>query len=196
MEIDFTGNDMKKICVFCGSSAGNDAIYSETAMELGKILAKNSMELIYGGGNVGLMGILSQSVMQHGGRVTGIIPQMLNDSVPHEEISELRVVENMHDRKFLMHELSDGFICLPGGIGSLEEMFEAFTWLQLGYHSKPVCLLNVKNYYQGILSQLEHMVTEGFLKKDHCESLIVADKLDGIIDMLKKYTSSYTAKWN
>jgi len=193
--IILTGEIMKKICVFCGSSKGVNPIYAQSAEKLGQILAENSIELVYGGGNVGLMGILSQAVMQNGGRVTGIIPEKLNNSVPHDVITELRVVDHMHDRKSLMHELSEGFICLPGGIGSLEEMFEAFTWLQLGYHEKPVCLLNINGYYSGILQQLDHMVEEGFLKDKHREGLIVTESLDGIIDKIKNYVNHYTGKW-
>lgn len=183
---------MKRICVFCGSSSGNRKIYTDYAEELGKILAGNSIELVYGGGAVGLMGTLSRSVMNNGGKVTGIIPEKLNDSVPHDSITELKVVSHMHDRKYLMHELSDGFICLPGGIGSMEEMFEAFTWFQLGYHTKPVCVLNVDGYYTHIIDQLKLMVHEGFLLDIHLKSLIVTDRLDNILDEMNKHIEEFT----
>ncbi len=178
---------MKNICVFCGSSSGNNPVYSKTAAELGRLLAEHSYNLVYGGGNVGLMGILSSSVMDNGGEVTGIIPVLLHSMVPHRKISELIVVKDMHERKSLMYRLSDAFVCMPGGIGSLDELLESFTWLQLGYHSKPVCVLNINGFYAGLLSQLDFMVTEGFLRREVLGSLIVAQSIDEIPGLLSSF---------
>jgi uncharacterized protein (TIGR00730 family) len=187
---------MKKVCVFCGSSKGSDPIYSHNALMLGEYLAANSVALIYGGGDIGLMGILSSAVMSKGGHVTGIIPEMLHASVPHKNISELIVVKSMHERKALMYSMSDAFICLPGGIGSLEELLEVFTWLQLGYHSKPVSLLNVNGFYNDLIRQFEIMVTKGFLKQSHLSNLIVKENIDGLLDEMFSSEIHYTAKWN
>ena len=187
---------MEKICVFCGSSSGSNPIYSQMAEELGKILAGNSLELVYGGGDVGLMGIISRTVLNSGGHVTGIIPELLHGKVPHKELSELRIVKDMHERKALMYNLSDGFICLPGGIGSLEEVLEAFTWLQLGYHRKPVCIINSGGYYNHLIKQLEYMVSEGFLKQFHFDTLIIKDNFTGIIEDMKSIDLRYKEKWS
>lgn len=178
---------MKNLCVFCGSSAGNNPVYSRTAIELGRYLAGNSINLVYGGGDVGLMGILSSCVMENGGHVTGIIPELLHAMVPHRKISELIVARDMHERKSLMYRMSDAFLCMPGGIGSLDELMESFTWLQLGYHCKPVCVLNINGYYNGLLAQLEFMVTEGFLRREHLSSLLVTEKIEGLLELLLSF---------
>jgi len=175
---------MKNICVFCGSSAGINPLYSEAAAQLGRYLAENGVNLVYGGGNVGLMGILSGSVMESGGSVTGIIPELLHSLVPHRHITELIVVNDMHQRKSLMYRMSDAFICMPGGIGSLDELLESFTWLQLGYHTKPVCVLNINGYYSRLLDQLEFMVTEGFLSSRNLELLTITGRIEGILELL------------
>lgn len=187
---------MKKVCVFCGSSKGNNSIYSDYARTLGRLLAENSIDLVYGGGNIGLMGIISRTVLEHGGHVTGIIPELLHSKVPHEELSELKIVKNMHERKSLMYSMSDGFICLPGGIGSLEEVLEAFTWLQLGYHKKPVCLINAGGYYDHLIRQLEIMVQEGFMKKTHFDSLIIKEDLNEIIQDMRSAPLETEDKWS
>jgi uncharacterized protein (TIGR00730 family) len=187
---------MKKICVFCGSSTGNNNLYSKYAESLGKLLAENSIDLVYGGGDIGLMGIISRTVLKHGGHVTGIIPELLHSKVPHVELSELIIVKNMHERKALMYSLSDGFICLPGGIGSLEEVLEAFTWLQLGYHTKPVCLINAEGYYTHLIKQFGMMVNEGFMKKTHFESLIIKDDLNGVIEDMQSLPVKTEDKWS
>jgi hypothetical protein len=175
---------MRKICVFCGSSTGKNPVYSDTAVRLGEYFVKNSLSLIYGGGDVGLMGILSSTVMLGGGHVTGIIPEKIHRHVPHKNITELIVVKTMHERKALMYSRSEAFICLPGGIGSLDELLEVFTWQQLGYHAKPVLLLNINGYYNFLIKQLKLMVTEGFLKESHLSSLIVKENIDNLIDEL------------
>lgn len=187
---------MKKICVFCGSSTGNDPIYSSIAETLGVYLAGNSVSLVYGGGDIGLMGILSSTMMERGGHVTGVIPEMINEHVPHKNISELIVVKTMHERKAMMYSLSDAFICLPGGIGSLEELLEVFTWLQLGYHSKPVLLLNINGFYSNLIKQFEFMVMEGFLKETHLSNLIIKERIDNLLDELFTADIFYEDKWN
>lgn len=186
---------MKKICVFCGSSTGKSPIYSNTALKLGNYFAENEISLIYGGGNIGLMGIISSTVMDRGGHVIGIIPEMIHENVTHKGISELIVVKTMHERKALMYSMSDAFICLPGGIGSLEELLEVFTWLQLGYHSKPVMILNIKGFYNNLIKQLEFMVEEGFLKEEHLSNLIVKDNIDNLIDDIFTEHIHYNSKW-
>lgn len=185
---------MKNLCVFCGSSAGSNPVYADTARKLGIYLAENSINLVYGGGDVGLMGILSSCMMEKGGRVTGIIPELLHAMVPHRKISELVVVKDMHERKSLMYRMSDAFLCMPGGIGSLDELMESFTWLQLGYHSKPVCILNVNGYYSGLLAQFEFMVTEGFLRREHLASLIVTEKIEGLAELLRSFRHRASSK--
>jgi len=187
---------MKKICVFCGSSKGSDPEYSQYALQLGEYLAANSIGLVYGGGNIGLMGILSSAVMNNGGNVTGIIPEKLYANVPHKNITELIVVKNMHERKALMYEMSDAFICLPGGIGSLEELLEVFTWMQLGYHSKPVTLLNINGFYNSLISQLRLMVDQGFMKEFHLSNLIVRENLDSLLETVFSSEIKYSEKWD
>lgn len=182
---------MKNICVFCGSSQGKNSLYRETAIQLGQYLAKNSVNLVYGGGDVGLMGILAGSVMDCGGKVTGIIPERLHTAVPQRHITELIVVDDMHQRKSMMYKISDGFICMPGGIGSLDELLESFTWLQLGYHNKPVCVLNTNGYYNGLLNQLDFMVNEGFLSRSNLELLLVTESIDGILEILASYAATH-----
>jgi hypothetical protein len=185
---------MKNLCVFCGSSAGNNPVYSRTAIELGRYLAGRSINLVYGGGDVGLMGILSSCIMENGGHVTGIIPELLHAMVPHKKISELIVVRDMHERKSLMYRMSDAFLCMPGGIGSLDELMESFTWQQLGYHSKPVCVLNVNGYYSALINQFKFMVAEGFLRREHLDSLIVTDRIDGLIELLESFKVKHLPK--
>jgi len=187
---------MKKICVFCGSSTGHNPVYSMYAEKLGSYLSQNSISLVYGGGDIGLMGILSSTVMNKGGHVTGIIPEMINEHVPHKNITELIVVKTMHERKALMYSMSDAFICLPGGIGSLEELLEVFTWLQLGYHTKPVMVLNVNGFYNNLIGQFEFMVQEGFLKADHLSNLIINDNLDNLLEELFSADLHHNNKWD
>jgi len=186
----------KKICVFCGSSTGNNPVYSNFAVKLGEYFAQNSIPLIYGGGDIGLMGIISSTVMNRGGHVTGIIPEKINDHVSHQNITELIIVKTMHERKALMYSMSDGFICLPGGIGSLEEVLEVFTWLQLGYHSKPVLIFNINGFYNNLISQFEFMVSEGFLKDTHLSNLIVKENFDNLLKEMFVNEIHYDSKWD
>ena len=156
---------MKSICVYCGSSPGTLPAYAEAARELAQEMVKNDIALVYGGGNVGLMGVIADEVMRLGGQVTGIIPKALLDwEVGHHGLTQLHVVKDMHERKAMMAELSEGFIAMPGGIGTLEELFETLTWAQLGFHDKPIGLLNVAGFYDSLLTFIEQVVQQGFLK--------------------------------
>ncbi|WP_325168893.1 TIGR00730 family Rossman fold protein [Cytobacillus luteolus] len=186
---------LKKICIFCGSSFGNSSIYQEKVNELGTILAKRNVELVYGGGNVGLMGEISRSVLAHGGRVTGVIPEVIYQNVEHIELTELFVVKDMHERKAKMYDLSDGFIALPGGIGTLEELAEVMTWYQIGYHQKPIGIYNVNGFYDGLLDTFKHMINEGFLKKEYIDSLVISDDPDSLLEKMSNQEMNSINKW-
>jgi len=173
-----------KICVFCGSSMGNSPVYADTAARLGRTIADQGITLVYGGGNVGLMGIVAESAMKAGGKVIGIIPERLFALVEQQELTELLVVKDMHERKALMQKKADAFISLPGGIGTMEELFEVWSWRYIGYHQKPVALLNIEHYYDQLLSLLRHMVNEGFLHKEIYDDLIVDTDMDRLIESL------------
>ena len=165
---------MKSVCVFCASSTGVDPAYAEAAAEMGRLIAESGRKLVYGGGNVGLMGVLADAALAAGGKVIGVIPRSLMDrEVGHNGVTELHVVGSMHERKALMAELSDGFLALPGGVGTLEEFFETWTWAVLGLHAKPFGLLDVKGFYSPLLGFLEQLVEQGFVKPKYREMLIV-----------------------
>ncbi|MBU9712848.1 TIGR00730 family Rossman fold protein [Bacillus tamaricis] len=187
---------MKKVCVFCGSSFGKSNIYKQEIEKLGHMIGKKDMELIYGGGNSGLMGVLSKAVLAEGGQVTGIIPKKIYDQVDHVELTDLHIVETMHERKNKMYSLADAFIALPGGIGTLEELAEVFTWQQIGYHEKPVGILNINHFYDPFRDMLLHMVREGFIKKEFLENLIVDDNMEELFDQLNKYNPTSSNKWS
>jgi uncharacterized protein (TIGR00730 family) len=182
---------MKALCVFCGSSSGIKPDYSAIAQQLGGELARRRIRLIYGGGRVGLMGALADAALQAGGEVIGVIPQMLLDKeVGHAGLSELRVVETMSQRKWVMGELSDAFLALPGGIGTMDELFEAWTWTQLDIHHKPCGLLNFQGYYDPLIAFLDRAVEEGFLRPRHRAALFAEQDLDRL---LKSLASSVAA---
>lgn len=167
---------LKRICVFAGSSKGVRTEYQEATRTLGHALGARGIGVVYGAGGIGLMGVLADAVIEKGGEITGVIPDKLMDmEVAHEGITELRVVRTMHERKALMAELSDGFIALPGGLGTLEETMEMLTWLQLGYHDKPVGLLNIRGYYDPLLTFFRHMNEEGFISEKILDSFTVDD---------------------
>ncbi len=187
---------MKSVCVYCGSSPGNRPEYAQAARALGKALVENDMSLVYGGGKVGLMGIVADAVLEHGGTAIGIIPDaLMQKEVGHRGLTELHVVRSMHERKQMMADRADAFIAMPGGVGTFEELFETFTWLQLGYHAKPVGLLNVAGFYDGMLGFLSHAVQEGFLKRVHADLLNVADTPAALLGKLGNAPREIVDKW-
>ena len=176
---------MKSVLVYCGSSRAISPVYEETARELGRLLAGRSIQLIYGGGRTGLMGILADAVMEAGGLVTGVIPEaMKSKEVAHYGLTKLHIVENMHVRKAMMMDMADGIIALPGGIGTLEEWSEAMTWLTLGYHSKRCGLMNVNGFYDPLIAQLQQMHREGFLRNDWQKYVLVAKQPAEMLDLI------------
>ncbi|MCP4114231.1 MAG: TIGR00730 family Rossman fold protein [Desulfobacteraceae bacterium] len=189
---------MKSICVFCGSSPGKAPLYVETAVKLGKALARRDIRLVYGGASVGTMGATAVSVLKNGGSVTGVITkQLVTMEVANTDLTDLRIVDTMHDRKAMMAELSDGFIALPGGFGTIEELFEAITWAQLGIQKKPCGILNVGGYYDKLLDFIDHMIDHGFVKSDYRELIKVDDTPEGLIEQFNDYTPVTVdkAKW-
>ena len=187
---------MKRVCVYCGSSSGVNPLHREAATRLGALLATRGIGVVYGGGNVGLMGVLADAALRAGGEVIGVIPAALMDKeLGHGGVTKLHVVTSMHERKQLMADLSDGFISLPGGIGTLEELFETFTWLQLGFHDKPVGLLNVDGFYDHLLTFLRHVAVEGFLRAGHLESLLVDAGCDTLLERMARFRAPVLGKW-
>ncbi|MEA2377717.1 MAG: hypothetical protein QOD13_1624 [Thermoleophilaceae bacterium] len=188
---------MERVCVFCGSSPGARPAYAEATAELGRLLAADGIGLVYGGGAVGLMGVLADSVLAAGGEAIGVIPQALVDrEIGHSGLTELRVVGSMHERKALMAELADAFVALPGGLGTLEELFEVYTWAQLGLHRKPCGLLDVEHYYAGIVEFLEHAVREGFVREEHRAMLMVDRHPRALIERLREFApETVQPKW-
>ncbi len=187
---------MKRVCVFCGSNAGIRPEYGIAAQGLASVLARCGLGLVYGGGNVGLMGLLADSMLQAGGEVIGVIPQTLvAKEVAHRGVTALRIVDTMHQRKALMNELSDAFIALPGGFGTLDEFFEILTWSQLGIHGKPSGLLNVSGFYDSLLAMLDHAVNERFLRPAHRELVIADIDADSLVQRLAAFAPVATGKW-
>src|SRR5580698_8284896 len=179
---------MKRIAVYCGSNKGTRPEYAAAAEELGAHLAREKIELVYGGGMLGLMGIVADTVLKHGGHVIGVIPERLViKEVVHEKLPDLRVVKTMHERKALMAELSDGFIALPGGYGTFEEFFEVLAWSQLGWHQKPFGLLNAGGFYAHLVEFLDHTMTEGFIRPQHRELVLIENSVEKILDRLKNF---------
>ncbi|HTJ52410.1 MAG TPA: TIGR00730 family Rossman fold protein [Cyclobacteriaceae bacterium] len=187
---------MKRVTVFCGSSSGSDKIFEEQAYLLGKTLAENKIDLVYGGAKVGLMGAVANGVLQNGGKVIGVLPNFLSvKEIAHEELTELILVETMHERKTKMNELSDGVIALPGGFGTLEELFEMVTWAQLGLHKKPVAILNTNGFYNSLIEMIQKMVDAGFLKQINQQMLLTSDNISGVLEKMKNYQAPVVAKW-
>ncbi|WP_438013917.1 TIGR00730 family Rossman fold protein [Sorangium sp. So ce315] len=187
---------LSRICVYCGSNPGASPAYREAAVQLGELLVARGIGLVYGGGRVGLMGAIADAVLARGGEVTGVIPHFLNQrEIEHRGLTELHVVETMHERKAKMAALSDAFIALPGGIGTLEELFEAWTWTQLGSQDKPVGLLDVQGYYRPLIAFLDHVVSEQFLKPGHRAVLQVADDATELLALLAAWRPSAEYKW-
>jgi uncharacterized protein (TIGR00730 family) len=187
---------MKSVCVFCGSNPGNDPVYAAGARAMGAEIARRGLTLVYGGGAVGLMGIVANAAMEAGGQVHGVIPKALKDKeVGHVGLTRLEVVDTMHTRKARMAELSDGFIAMPGGIGTFEELFEIWTWGQLGDHRKPVALLNVAGFYDKLTGFLDDVVTAGFLRDAHRSMLMVDEDATTLVRRMQDYVPPAVEKW-
>jgi uncharacterized protein (TIGR00730 family) len=186
---------IKNICVNCGSNTGTRPEYLKAAVDLGRYLAGNNIGLVYGGAGVGLMGAVASSAMENGGSVIGVIPESFADRVGHENLTELHLVSTMHERKTLMFDLSDGFIALPGGMGTIEELFEILTWAQLGFHTKPCGLLNICGYFDSILAFLENAVAQQFVRQEHRDMLLVDVDPGSLIPRFNSYEPVPVEKW-
>jgi uncharacterized protein (TIGR00730 family) len=187
---------MKRIAVYCGSNKGTHPEYAAAAQELGALFAREKIELVYGGGMVGLMGLLADAVLKYGGHVIGVIPEKLViKEIVHDKLPDLRVVKTMHERKALMAELSDGFIALPGGFGTFEEFFEVLTWGRLGWHQKPIGLLNVTGFYSPLVQFLDHTTAEGFIRPKHRELVIIESEAEKILQRMRDFRPPTEVKW-
>jgi len=187
---------MKRITVFCGSSFGTDEIYKEQATLLGQTLAKQNIELVYGGANVGLMGAVADGSLNEGGKVIGVLPDFLRSKeIAHTGLTELILVESMHERKTKMNDLCDGVIALPGGFGTLDELFEMITWAQLGLHKKPIAILNINGFYDSLLELMQTMTDKGLLKEVNQKMLLVSDNIEDLLDKMKNYIPPTVGKW-
>ena len=185
----------QRLCVFCGARTGHRPVFAEVAAQLGRTLAERDIELVYGGGNIGLMGVVADACMAAGGRAIGVIPRALLDwEVGHHGLTRLEVVDSMHTRKARMAELADGFIALPGGLGTLEELFEVLTWAQLGFHRKPIGLLDVEDYYAPLLQMLSGSVEAGFMKPENAALLLRAPQVDALLQVLGDYRPAPTER--
>lgn len=187
---------IKRLTVFCGSSFGTDKIYQEQAYELGKQLAAQKIGLVYGGAITGLMGTVANGVMENSGEAIGVLPHFLQGKeIAHNHLTELILVDTMHERKTKMNELSDGVIVLPGGYGTLEEFFEMITWAQLGLHQKPIAILNINGFYDDLLQMIQTMVDKGFLKEINQKMLIVDENIESLLNKIKNYEAPKVDKW-
>jgi uncharacterized protein (TIGR00730 family) len=187
---------VRSVCAFCGSSPGTEPAYEEAARALGRTLADRGLTLVYGGGHVGLMGVVADAALGAGGEVVGVIPKaLLAREIAHTGLTDLRVVGSMHARKALMSELSDGFVALPGGTGTLEEFFEVLTWAQLGEHRMPCGLLNAAGYYDPLLAVFDHMVSKGFLSEEHRAMVLVETEPEPLLEALTRYRPPEVPRW-
>lgn len=187
---------MERVCVFCGSNTGVNSLYRHAAETLGQLLTQRGHGLVYGGGSVGLMGVLANAVLARGGEVIGVIPEALaTKELAHPKVTVMHVVPGMHARKARMAELADAFIAMPGGYGTFEELFEVITWAQLGLHSKPIGLLNVAGYFDALISLVEQAVAEGFIKPEHRQLIVVADQPQALLDALACHRMPVVRKW-
>jgi len=187
---------MRRLCVFCGSNHGKAAVFAEAAHRLGEGIAARGIELVYGGSHVGLMGVLADAVLAHGGNVIGVLPRFMDDKeLAHPKLTRLHLVDTMHERKQLMAELAEGFVALPGGFGTIEEIFEAITWAQLHLHAFPCALLNVAGYYDSLVEFLRGSVANGFVRPAQFESLIVAAGVDELFERFAAFRPEKSEKW-
>ena len=187
---------MKSITVFCGSSAGDNSDYITQATMLGKRLADENIALVYGGAKIGLMGAVADAVLSGGGKVTGVLPSFLRaKEIAHDALTELIIVSSMHERKMKMNELCDGVIALPGGFGTVEELFEMLTWAQLGLHQKPIGLLNTNGFYNSLIELINSMAAKGFVKDINLQMLIISDDIEDLLEKMKHYKAPIVGKW-
>ena len=187
---------LKSICVFCGSSSGRNGLYVGAARELGKVLAEQKIRLVYGGAKVGLMGAVADAVLKHGGEVIGVLPYFLSGKeIAHPDLTQLIIVDTMHERKTKMSDLADGFIALPGGMGTMEELCEILTWAQLGLHQKPAGILNAHRFYNSLITLFDVMVKEGLLKEKHRRMLLVNDNPVDLLKSMQNYEAPLVEKW-
>ena len=188
--------NFRRICVFCGSNLGVNPVYKNAAAGLGRLLAERKIELVYGGGNIGLMGVLADAALEAGARVIGVIPEsLMAKEVGHQGLTELRVVGSMHERKALMADLAEGFIALPGGYGTFEEFCEVLTWSQLGVHAKPCGVLNVERYYDPLLALFDHAMKEGFLRSDNRTLVLEERDPQRLLEKMSEFRASAVGKW-
>lgn len=187
---------MKSIAVFCGASLGNDALIISEAYQLGKTLAKENITLVYGAAKIGIMGRVAEGALDHNGKVIGVIPDFLKTKeIASNLLTDLIVTKNMHNRKVIMYEKSDGFIIMPGGFGTLDEFFEITTWGQLGLHSKPIGILNTNGYFDALIAQSKVMVERGFLKQENLEAVVVDTSIEGVLKKMKNFKPLPKPKW-
>ncbi|MEP0729829.1 MAG: TIGR00730 family Rossman fold protein [Parasphingorhabdus sp.] len=187
---------MQRLAVYCGANAGQDPAYAEATISLGKAMAARNVDLVYGGGRLGLMGIIAVTVLADGGKVHGVIPEMLKDlEVAHKGVTELHIVQNMHERKAKMTDLTDAFVALPGGVGTMDELFEAWSWNALGYHNKPFAILNIAGYWDSLISFLDTMSEQGFVSAERRKQLIIADTIEDCLDRLAAACTSETGSF-
>jgi uncharacterized protein (TIGR00730 family) len=179
---------IKSVCVYCGASFGSDPIYKDAATAMGRTLAERGLKLVYGGGQVGLMGVIADACIDAGGEVLGVIPDFLDHKeIAHPRVQEMRIVKSMHERKLIMADNADAFIAMPGGLGTMEELFEVWTWSQLGRHEKPVALLNMSGYWDKLTAFLDHMRDEGFVEARHRDMLMSAETPEAVLQALEAY---------
>lgn len=187
---------MNRVCVFCGSNAGTQPTFRQAAAELGRLLVARGMSLVYGGGSVGLMGVVADAVLDEGGQATGVIPRMLAvKELLHERVADMRLVPDMHSRKALMADLADAFVALPGGYGTFEELFEVITWAQLGIHAKPIGLLNTDGYYDPLARLIDHAIETGFIRPEHRDLVVIEDRPAPLLDRLAHHRLPAVRKW-
>ena len=185
--------NLDQLAVYCGSAPGSDPAFAEAAKETAAAMVREKIQLVYGGGRLGLMGLIADSVLELGGEVYGVIPQALVDiEVAHPSVTELHIVETMHERKAKMTELADGFLALPGGIGTLDELFEAWSWNALGYHKKPFCLLNTSGYWDGLIQFIDHATESGFMSPQRRKQLLVAETPEQALELLDEAVTAAT----
>jgi uncharacterized protein (TIGR00730 family) len=187
---------MNSVSVFCGSSEGNDPMIIETAYQLGQTLAENTIALVYGAAKIGIMGKVAKGALDRKGKVIGVIPHFLETKeIVHDGLDELIVTDNMHDRKVIMYDRSDGFMIIPGGFGTMDEFFEITTWGQLGLHTKPIGILNINGYYDALIQQCKKMVERGFLKQENLNAVVVDTTIEGLLIKMKNYVPLPAPKW-